>query len=511
MADPAVPSYLLSTIVGVNHAPAERTLKLLLVEGSQSDASTIVRLLARHGYRVEMRRVEDAQGMQEALASQLWDAVIAEYVLPHWNGTEALRLFRGARLDIPFLIVSGQIGEDVAVAVMRAGADDYVVKANLWRLVPALQRSLRAAEARRNRRQAESARRAMEARLLGIANNLPGVVFQVEQDSRDGTLRVRYLNGRVRQFLGCEAAEVLSDPGLALRRVEPGEQARIRALLDGAAASGSAVNWDNPLSPLGEIPAMHVAVACAPRGESERVLLWEGVMVDISAQKTAERALEKSQAELRRLALHLETVREEQRKAIAREIHDDIGGALTALRFELARLARGAAPEQKPQLDTIDSLLDSARQAAERIMYNLRPSVLDHGIVASLEWLTRNFSRTYSIPCNFRSNQSELPPLAQRDTALFRIAQEALTNVAKHANATAVEVEVFADSATITLEVSDNGRGPDPAALEADNRFGVRGMRERATSLGGWLEIESGPEHGTTVMVALPVTETQWL
>jgi two-component system sensor histidine kinase UhpB len=137
-------------------------------------------------------------------------------------------------------------------------------------------------------------------------------------------------------------------------------------------------------------------------------------------------------------------------------------------------------------------------------MLNLRPSILDQGIVAALEWLSLQFSKTYNVACRFKSNQESVGLTSACCTAMFRICQEALTNVAKHANATQVTIELFATPEAVNLEISDNGAGVTASALKSNERFGIRGMRERAYGLGGWIEVHGSPTSGTTVMLSMP-------
>ena len=140
-------------------------LQILFVEDSDFDCSLLVRLLRQSKFVFEWQRVEDEPTMRAALSARHWDAIISDHNLPHFSSTRALEIYNEQRLDEPFIIVSGEIGEGVAVEAMLAGADDYVLKSRLARLPPALARSLRDAESRRLRRSAESALRVSEARL----------------------------------------------------------------------------------------------------------------------------------------------------------------------------------------------------------------------------------------------------------------------------------------------------------------------------------------------------------
>jgi signal transduction histidine kinase len=332
-------------------------------------------MLMREGLRPRAVRVEDEAGMREAFAAGPIDAVITDHNLPRFDSFASLKVAKSVDSDIPVIVLSGEMSEELAVASLHAGADDFVLKTRMFRIAAALQKSLRAAEARR------------EARA-------------------------------------------------------------------GAAA------------------------------------------------------LAESEARLHALTQHLERAKEDERRAIAQEIHDDIGGALTALKFEVVRLSREMEArdgERSQRLAAIHELLESAVIASHRIQHALRPAVLDAGLVAALEWLTRGFGERSGLAIEFQSNREEFEIEPHRAAALYRVAQEALTNVRKHSNgARRVQMQLFAMADEVTLEVTDDGPGFDTGSLEITAGFGVRGMIERARGLGGWAEVSSAPGRGTTVMFSIP-------
>lgn len=341
-------------------------LRALFVEDSPTDYNLLLRLLRVAGYQVEATRVETEAGLRDALQASSWDVVISDHNLPEFSSTEALNIVKEMGVDAPFIIVSGAIGEDIAVEAMIAGADDYILKSRLPRLVPALKRSLAAAASRRKERAA--------------------------------------------------------------------------------------------------------------------------------AQR------------LRELSAHLEQVKENERTAIAREIHDDIGGLLTGLTFDLAWLqshARG--DEVLERLHNMQTLLGQARSSVQRILRELRPPMLELGVVAALEWQAQDFSRRHGIPCHFISNRETIAVSEAISAALFRICQEALTNIAKHAQATSVHIDIFADESSVTLEVTDDGVGLADDSQTKAGSYGLLGMRERAAALNGWVEINSAPGRGTSLMLSLPL------
>lgn len=480
-----------------------RPLRALFVEDSELDYNLILRLLGNSGYAIESRRVETEETMREALANATWDVVISDHNLPRFSATNALATLKSTGLDIPFLIVSGEIGEDIAVDAMVAGADDYVLKSRLRRLGPALARSLEAARGRQREREQAAALRASEARLRSITANLPGIVFQIRHDVAAGSLAITYASEGASRLRGTPSDDGTHGGNGSLLELLPEEDREsLQAAFEAAAAGPDELRWQGRLQSAGGA-LLWIALAGSPREESPGTLFWEGVITDITSQKEAEAAL-------RELSAHMERVKEEERKAIAREIHDDIGGILTGIKFDLAWLAGNAAGDGvAKRIEGTLTLLDSARAAADRIMRDLRPAILEQGIVPALEWLTRDFTAHMSVPCTFAANRDDLALPEDRRMPMFRICQEALTNIAKHARARSVKIELFADEASATLEIADDGAGLADADRAKTDSYGLRNMQERAAGLGGWLDISSTPGAGTTIMLSLPLTDTQ--
>jgi len=352
-----------------------RPLAVLFIEDSVSDFALMQATLRRAGISFQPRRVETEQEMRDALGAQSWDAIISDYSLPTFNAESALELAQHHNADVPFLIVSGEIGEGAAVEAMLAGADDYIMKNNLRRLPPALKRSLRAAQTRRQRLHAEE--------------------------------------------------------------------------------------------------------------------------------------------QLRELSRHADRLREQERAELAREIHDDLGALVTRIRAELTMARRNSQEAETAQrLDVAEQLVASLGVAISRIARSMRPPVLDFGIVAAIEWQARDFAQRTGIPVNLNTNQDDLSLDLEQSTSLFRIFQEALTNIYKHADASRIDVELFADEHSLTLEVTDNGRGMSSDALRKQTSFGLRGMMERIRSLGGWMDIgavqptdrgDNASATGTTLMISIPL------
>ena len=350
----------------------DRSLRVLHLEDSELDHELALAHLRRAGLSVDCTRVESRSEFEAALA-QPWDLILSDYNLPGFSGIEALQILRDRGLDRPFVLVSGEIGEETAVDAMRNGASDYLLKANLARLAPAVEHAIEASESRH-------------------------------------------------------------------------------------------------------------------------------------ARAVADREVQASRAQLSALARHLQTSIEAERTAIAREIHDDVGGSLTALKFDLDWIRRhaGAADVAQRATDAIE-LLKHAIEASQRVMHNLRPAILEQGLVAALQWMAGNFERRTGVECFFMSSHESLALPPGVPLVAYRTAQEALTNVSKHAQATRVRIELTVGAGVLSLEVSDNGRGLTAADRGKDRSFGLRGLHERAATVGGWVDISSSPA-GTSLILSVPLS-----
>ena len=243
------------------------------------------------------------------------------------------------------------------------------------------------------------------------------------------------------------------------------------------------------------------------RDTQGRAVRMIGAMMDISDRKLTEHRLRDSREQLRALTGHLESIREEERTRIAREIHDELGQALTGLKMDLSWFA-SRLPNQPALAEKSASMLkliDSTVHSVRRLSTELRPAILDNlGLIPAIEWLAQEFPKRSGVTCRFRTADDDLSVDEARTTALFRICQEALTNVARYAGATEVQINLEADEKEIALRVTDNGRGITDAEMKGTKSLGLLGMRERARLLGGTLQIEGTSGKGTTLTVRIP-------
>lgn len=242
-----------------------------------------------------------------------------------------------------------------------------------------------------------------------------------------------------------------------------------------------------------------------PRGEIRELTVAFNGMAD--ALEERHREAELAQERLRALTERLSAVREEEAARIAQELHDQLGQELTVLKLEIESLRRGADARLEGWIDRMDERVTAALDTTRRISSQLRPGVLDRlGLVAALEWLLREFEHGSEITTDLVTSGIDEPLDADVATALFRIAQEALTNIARHARASLVELRLRGDDETLSLQIRDDGAGFDPARPSRATSLGILGIEERARRLGGSAKITSAPGKGTTIDVAVPRT-----
>lgn len=354
----------------------DHQLRILLVEDNAPHAELVEHFLRSSGLQFLLTRVDTRENFVAQLDRSPPDMILSDYALPAFDGYAALAIAREKVPNVPFIFVTGTMGEEVAIETLKNGATDYVLKTRLARLGPAVQRALREAADRRERQRAEN---------------------------------------------------------------------KLRRSLD----------------------------------------------------------------QLRALTNYLQYVREEERTRIAREVHDELGQALTGLKLDMSwlatRLAKNAKPVQE-KVKTMVAHIDTTIQTVRRIATELRPGILDSlGLVAAIEWQANEFHSRTGIPCVVTSDVPDTPWDQDFTTVLFRIFQETLTNIIRHAKATRVEVRLAQEDGFVLLTVSDNGRGVSEEEIANTKSLGIVGMRERAMLIGGEVIIEGRSGRGTTVTVRAPL------
>ena len=355
----------------------KKEIRILMLEDNPTDAELAGHTLRRGGIRFTHTRVETEKDFVRELAENPPDLILSDYALPGFDGYAALDIAKRNAPNIPFIFVTGTMGEEVAIETLKSGATDYVLKHRLARLVPSVHRALREAQERADRRRAQ-------------------------------------------------------------------EQLR------------------------------------------------------------------ESHEQLRALSVYLQHVREEERTRIAREVHDELGQALTSCKLDLSLLANKLPSNLSPLKEKAKALsghIDATIQTVRRIATELRPGILDHlGLIAALEWQANEFQTRTGIKCDVHADLHEPVLTPELATAFFRIFQETLTNIIRHAGATHVTVHLKEAAGRIILEVKDNGRGISVEEISNPRSMGLLGMKERAALMGGRFRI--GLAHsgkGTLATVSIPL------
>lgn len=360
---------------------------------------------------------------------------------------------------------------------------------------------MRAEDAERRRAQ-EALRESSDRLSLALASSNIGLWKWNVQTN------VVWFSDEWKRQIGYEPHEIADDLAEWSGRVHPDDLARLMPALESYLTSPNAEHET-------EFRLRHrdgswrwiLARSRLQRDSSGRPLRMLGCHFDFTAHHQLEE-------QLHALTAHLECVREEERTGIARELHDELGQLLTALRMDVAWMARGLAERRENfeskaagRLAAMKDLIDQAIASVQRISSDLRPGILhDLGLVAALSWQAQEFESRSGIRCVFHPPDDELVLDERRAVALYRAFQEALTNVARHANAKSVESSLTPTEGHVVLEVRDDGRGMRLEAVTDPHSFGLMGMRERALSFGGQTTFTSVPGHGTTVLVTIPVS-----
>lgn len=326
----------------------------------------------------------------------------------------------------------------------------------------------------------------------------------------DSTGRIRSWNPDARGLLGYGPEAVTGLP-LESLLADGDTTTSVPALLSMASEQGHA-DVETRLRHLdGRLLPAHVGVG-ALHDESGNVREFLVVIRDRTQAVQAEQALLRSHQELRELAAALQSVREEEKRRLARELHDGLGQWLTALKMDVSWVMQQLPPSDAALVEkarAMNAMLDRIVAETRRIAADLRPLMLDDlGFAAAAEWLTGDFSRRSGIRCELDLDQAASEIAEPQATALFRMLQESLTNVARHSGATWVRVRLQRDEGRLTLSVQDNGRGFQPGDEAKRGSFGLRGLRERAALLEGQVRVEPAPEGGTLLEVRMPCVES---
>jgi two-component system sensor histidine kinase UhpB len=353
----------------------------------------------------------------------------------------------------------------------------------------------------------------LDLTLYSFLDSLPGIACQIRLD-KQGALHLPYVSEGCFDLLGISALQLQQHPQVLISCLHPEDADSFHQSMQQSAAHLTPWNWEGRivLPVNGEIKWLNLRAKHHETNSHGTV--WKGFVVNVTQNKQAEIELKDSRQRLSELSSHIESIKEEERTRIAREIHDEIGALLTALKMDLAWLERRLPTENSAILEKTQdmaNLLNTAGKAANELVHSLRPGALDcFGIVAAIEIEAAEFSKRTGTRCNIIKSNDNIDVPNEHSITLFRIFQETLNNITKHADAKQVEVKIHKTAANsgenaIELIVSDDGCGLDERAYDKPRSFGLRGIRERARQLDGEVTIASEPGKGTTISVRLPL------
>ena len=472
-----------------------------------------VRVFAADALRQEfpeaqITAVGDSESLERALVSNGFDIAIADYSLRWGDGPAVFQSIKNRWPECPVVVFSVS-GEDEAV--LRALQGSNTSGPGGWPqfltlLTVAVRSAKDKARLERERRLAADRLRESEARFRSVFESATDGIILADPDGR-----IISWNRAAAEMFGYSDHEIVGRPlsSLMPARYRERHEAGVRRQRSGGTSRiiGRTVEMFGLRRDGTEFP-IDLAVGT---WQTERGRFYSGIVRDITHRKQNEERLRASNEELRYLSARIEAIQEEERTSIARELHDELGQALTAIHLDIAwveKRLRESGPEHGvllQRLERMDETIAVTASSVRRISAQLRPTMLDElGLVATLDWQAHEFSERTGISCSFRSTLGEEEVCPEITTAMYRILRECLTNVARHAGARTVEVSLNRDPGVLVMSVRDDGHGIDEVQVRNPRSLGLTGMRERCLSLGGELVIEGAPDRGTRVVARIP-------
>jgi two-component system sensor kinase len=455
---------------------------------------------------IEATGVYDKKALGRELDRGGYDVVITDYQLDWTHGPDVVRTLKERWPDCPIVLFSISATDELQrdLATLRIAGPGAELPQSLAMLSGTVRAALDRSELLRERRRAESALRESEARFRSVFESATDAIVLADEK---GTI-VSWNRGAAAMF-GYETEEILGRPLVTLmperyrRRHEEGMQ-HFKSSGE-ERVIGSTLELEGLRKDGSEFP-IELAIGAWETGHG---INFSGVIRDVTRRKRAEDAVRRSYQQLRALSARVAEAQESERTAIAREIHDELGGALTALCIDIAwvrkRLEADPAKQEKllARLGAMGGIVESTLDRVRQISAELRPQLLDQlGLVAAIEWQAGEFESRTGIRCRVRASDVRLP--RRVSTSLFRIVQECLTNVARHSGARSVDVRLGSERKGLVLRVQDDGAGISHEAAGSPASLGLLGIQERALLLGGRARVRGG-DGGTRVTVTLPL------
>ncbi|MET0091889.1 MAG: response regulator [Sedimenticola sp.] len=495
-----------------------------MIDDTLASLKLLADLLISQGYQV--RPTDDPKlGLESAIDTPP-SLILLDVKMPGMDGFEVCRrLKKDARTaEIPVVFISASVEVDDQVHGFKVGGVDFITKPFqqeevLARVGTHLELSLKnrqLAEAQELLEQKVRERTAdlaqSEAQFRRLVEKSPDLLYRFSSQ-RGGT----YYSPRVEDVLGYTPQYLLEHPMLWQESIHPDDLGRVSEAVEGLFTDEGFDIEYRIRDAQGRWRWLRDRNIDIIRDGDEAIV--EGLASDITERKEAEQELELSRERLRSLSNHLQQVREDEKKHIAREIHDELGGMLTAIKLDADWLQEQLDDKYYDAAAKIADMTELVLDSIRRIVTELRPTLLDDmGLWAALEWQLGEFDKRTGIQCILKTecDDSDASIGCDKTTfspkvsiVLFRVVQEALTNIYRHASATRVDIACALVDEKVNLSIRDNGIGFDDALIDKPSSHGIRGMYERAGSMGGSLQIESQSGSGTLIRISLPLEGQQ--
>ena len=466
---------------------------ILVVDDVPKNIQLLRLMLEPAGYAV-IAASSGAMALQLA-QEQLPALILLDLMMPEMDGFAVCQRLKetGSTKHIPVIFVTARDDMQAESRCFAIGAADYIAKPISLPVVLARVKAQLALALQR---------RSLEGMFRDVIEFAPDAFILADSQGR-----IVRINARAEQMFGYPRLELIGQPVEVL--IPP----RLRHQHVGHREANEGRGRNNPVMG-SSLTCLHQDGSEFPADINLSPLQTAGgalvmaVVRDVTERQRADVALAESRQLLRQLLSQNETVRETERKHLAREVHDELGQMLTALRMDLSMLEMRFGqhnPALTDKVGDMKTLMDRVIQGVRQIVSDLRPTALDVGLIAALQTLCTEFAGRTGIDCTFVGSHENLELDESRAVVVFRIAQESLTNIMRHAQATKVSINAGCSDNTLTVAVCDNGCGFDTLASPRPQSFGLAGMRERALALGGVLDIASAPKQGTTLTVSIPI------
>jgi two-component system sensor histidine kinase UhpB len=492
-----------------------RPVRVVYVEDNPSDVELIERELRRAGFDPTGERVDTEPAFAAALATGP-EVILCDYQMPEFHALHAIDILNERMSHIPLIIVSGSIGEEVAVEAMRRGAADYLLKDRLARLGPAVERALERSRSEEERRRNEHSLRNAEIRYRSLVEKTPAIVYTWAATEWVDSFKEIYVSPQIERILGFAPDEWLADPSLWVDRLHPEDRDRVLEETDRCVRERTPFRLEYRMIARDgrTVWLLDEANPLTEEGLSAQVL-FQGIQIDITSQKEAEDERKRSLEQIRILEHQrrdllgrIVTIQEEERRRIAGDIHDDALQKFAALGLRLESLGRGYPEiQQDERYPAILKVISETASRLRHLVFELHPHVLESaGLVAALRAHLEELGAMEPRPMYELESQLGREPSRETRSTMYRITQEAIANARKHARASRVTVRLEEKEGGFLARIKDDGIGFHPVGLEAvpPQHLGLTSMRERAELADGWLRIESEPGRGTIVKAWVP-------